>query len=426
MPDYGQLATAAKHVLAANRMAGTSDWEGMTYDYVCPSPSAYPFQWLWDSAFHAIALLHLNPELAKQELRCLLQAQQRDGFVPHVLLWNRAQHEPQLEGYALLLASDHCSAITQPPVVARALERVFEATRDRALLEDCLPAVLRLFRWLGNRRDPDHDGLLSIIQPDESGMDASPKFDHLLGLTSSTGPRPETFREAMDRILTVHQPLRSTPSRLMSAAAFQTEEVLFNVIYGDGLRCLARLCDAAGTFSRADIAQLESAADGVTSALMAKCWDPSCGLFWDLAGKDEEPVRILTISSIFPLVLRDLEPRVAHQLVRQHLLNPAEFWTRYPLPSVAIDEPQFDPAFRSQCIWRGPTWVNTNWYLYWALKDHGFGQVASALAERTFDMVTRGGMREFFNPLTAEGCGAQSFGWTALVLDLLAAEGVLR
>jgi len=102
-----------------------------------------------------------------------------------------------------------------------------------------------------------------------------------------------------------------------------------------------------------------------------------------------------------------------------------EFWTRYPIPSVAVDEPAFDPMYRSQALWRGPTWVNTNWYLYWGLRTHGYDDVASELATRTCDMVQRGGMREFFNPFTAEGLGADSFGWSSLVLDLLWAEGKL-
>ena len=38
-------------------------------------------------------------------------------------------------------------------------------------------------------------------------------------------------------------------------------------------------------------------------------------------------------------------------------------------------------------------------------------------------MVGSGGIREFFNPYTAEGQGAVDFGWTTLVLDLIHAEG---
>jgi glycogen debranching enzyme len=106
-------------------------------------------------------------------------------------------------------------------------------------------------------------------------------------------------------------------------------------------------------------------------------------------------------------------------------LEPAEFWTRYPVPSVALDEPSFDPSFRSQAVWRGPSWVNVNWYLYWGLLRHDYLDIASELANRTCEMVLRGGQREFFNPLTGEGLGANDFSWTSLVLDLLWSEGLL-
>jgi hypothetical protein len=44
------------------------------------------------------------------------------------------------------------------------------------------------------------------------------------------------------------------------------------------------------------------------------------------------------------------------------------------------------------------------------------------LADRTVEMIKRGGMRECFNPYSAEGYGTIDFGWTALVIDLLVAE----
>jgi glycogen debranching enzyme len=67
--------------------------------------------------------------------------------------------------------------------------------------------------------------------------------------------------------------------------------------------------------------------------------------------------------------------------------------------------------------------VNSNYYLYWGLRSHGYRDVATELAKRTVHMVGLGGTREFFNPYTAEGLGAIDFGWTALVLDLIQAEG---
>src|SRR5882724_1458999 len=130
--DWDKVAADARRVLAGNRQRGVSAWAGQRYDFVCPSPTTYPFQWLWDSAFHAIALLHVDPELAKQELRCLLQGAQRDGFIPHMLLWEQGFHAAAQAEYSIVLADPYYTATLQPPVLARAIWRVYQATRDEA------------------------------------------------------------------------------------------------------------------------------------------------------------------------------------------------------------------------------------------------------------------------------------------------------
>src|SRR5438270_607878 len=297
--DWDKVAADARRVLAGNRQRGISAWAGQRYDFVCPSPTTYPFQWFWDSAFHAIALLHVDPELAKQEIRCLMQGARPDGFIPHMLLWEKSAHAAAIREYSITLADPFYTATIQPPVVARAALRIYEATGD-----------------------------------DE-----------------------------------------------------------FN-----------------------------ARADRVRAALEAKCWDERAGAFWDLAGWNEDPVKVLTFSSLFPLILDDLDPSKAKRLIDDHLLNEREFWLPYPVPSVAATEASFDPKWRTDTTWRGPTWVNVNWYLYWGLRAHGRRDVASELAERTIRMIERGGMREFFDPRTGEGEGARDFGWSTVVLDLIAAE----
>jgi glycogen debranching enzyme len=243
-------------------------------------------------------------------------------------------------------------------------------------------------------------------------------------------------RAAMQRLFERYQEVRGDHAQMLHLDAFHIEEVLFNSIYGDGLRSLARLLREtrqlqlpapwAGLLEAPYLAdELDNRASRVTAALLEKCWDEETGVFWDLWGRGENPLRILTLTSLFPLILEDLPDEIVRRLLRDHLLDPNEFWTRYPVPSVAVDEPSFDPLFRSQAIWRGPTWVNTNWYFYWALVRHDYGDIATELANRTFDLVLRGGQREFFNPLTGEGLGANDFSWTSLVLDLLWAEGHL-
>src|SRR6202158_567073 len=416
-----RVAAEARRVLKGNRQTGVSDWDGMRYDFVCPSPTHYPFQWFWDSAFHAIALLHVDPELSKQELRCLMQGAQSDGFQGHMLLWERDGPKRWLnEEYSPRLAHPCSTATIQPPVVARAVERIYDLTGDKAFVREMLPPMARFFDWLARVRDPDDDGLVAIIQPDESGLDASPKYDKAMGIPydppSETLP---TLKRSMQRLFGAYKD--ATPEAQPLLDVFLFEDVMVNAIYADGLRALAKLSRAVGAPGPE---RFDRAAKRTLDALMAKCWDADAGVFWDLSGAAEERVRVLTFTSLFPLILPDLEAKVAKRWVNEHLLDEKEFWVPYPVPSVAVNEATFDPTWQTKTTWRGPTWVNVNWYLYWGLRAHGFDDVASELPRRTIAMQARGGIREFYNLFTAEGYGATGFGWSCLSLDLIAAEKV--
>ena len=89
------------------------------------------------------------------------------------------------------------------------------------------------------------------------------------------------------------------------------------------------------------------------------------------------------------------------------------------MPSVAATEPSFDPDFATGAIFRGSSWINLNWYLAWGLQERGFTDVAEELIRRTVAMAARSGMRECYGPYDAAGQGAESFGWSTLVLDLI-------
>ena len=82
---------------------------------------------------------------------------------------------------------------------------------------------------------------------------------------------------------------------------------------------------------------------------------------------------------------------------------------RFGLPSCAPG----DPAFDARRYWRGPTWINVNWLMIRAAGDE-------ALKERTLALIAEQGFREYYNPITGEGLGAEQFTWTAsLALDLM-------
>ena len=90
MIDSGTIEKVTAMVLAVldgNRRRARCQMPNLSYDYTCPSPSTYPFQWAWDSCFHAIALSHFDVPRAQEEISSLLRAVYPDGFLPHIVMW---------------------------------------------------------------------------------------------------------------------------------------------------------------------------------------------------------------------------------------------------------------------------------------------------------------------------------------------------
>jgi glycogen debranching enzyme len=298
--------------------------------------------------------------------------------------------------------------------LAQAVERVFRAGQDKDCLSAVLPKVKAYYRWWIQNRDPDHDYLVAIIQPDESGLDALPSYDALLKMptTDTAG-----LRQAMQRIFAAYAPLRHNLGALIAADVFVVEDVLTNCAYAQGLHALARLCRVAQETN--DSAEFDQLAGRVEQALVDKCYDEQRGIFFDLLGSAEKPSGVVTVTSLLPLMLDHLDPAICARLVDEHLHNPAEFWLPYPVPSVAANEPSFDPEAKTGLLWRGSTWVNMNWFLVGGLRQHGYENMADELITRTMEMVARGGIREYYSPYSGTGYGAPNFGWTTLVLDFL-------
>src|SRR6266851_6884426 len=139
--EAAELEEAARAVLDDN-------WLGAS---TVPSPSLYPLQWSWDSAFVAIGRSWYDQQRAQTELETLFDAQWANGMLPHIVFkpaappgsyfpgpgfWqsNRASASPQ--GIAT-------SGITQPPLHAGA---ALEVCRHAADPPQALAFLERLYR----------------------------------------------------------------------------------------------------------------------------------------------------------------------------------------------------------------------------------------------------------------------------------------
>ncbi|MFN2627557.1 MAG: hypothetical protein ABR569_02835 [Gaiellaceae bacterium] len=409
-----ELDDRARDVLEANTRR--ADKDGLTYRFSVPAGNLYPFQWFWDSCFHAIVWSRFDPERAADELRGLLAWQRTNGFVPHVVFWDQQRvsvrpvwHYLESRGVPLLrrpLTTEY----VQPPVLAQAVERI-----GGAFAEEALPAVAAFYRYLARERDPDGDGLISIVAQFESGIDYSPVYGEPAGLH---------FRDPFSIYVyarwgeLVNKVLGFDLDRIFRLTDHHHEDVLVNSIYGDGLRALARLATASGDSELAVWAT--RTADRVTAALLERCWDERAGLFFNLVGRGEKRMTRWTVISLLPLLLPDLPREVSSRLV-ERLTDERLFWTPHPVASVARSEPSFNRnshVWGVRLIWRGPCSMNTNWFLALGLRRHGYQREADELACRSRALVEREGFNEFYDPICGDPVGAADFGWATLAVDI--------
>ena len=405
-----ELELAAQDILLGNLRRGTAEWNGQEYSFVVPSLTGYPFQWFWDSCFHAIALIYIDLNQAKAELDTLMSAALTNGFIPHIIFWESEKRDYFLSRNLVATINPNFSSTIQPPILAYAVERVYHATGDEAFLQRSLPVLVKYYRWLKENRDPDDDGLLAIIQPEEAGTDCSPKYDEILGLTDLSN---KGFIEALNKIYSSYELIRSDETGMLNADVFHVEDVLVNSIYALGLQSLARLLG-----NSIESLEFRDDASKTMESLVNKCWDVDTEAFLDLNGLQEIPNRTVTISSLMPIILPDLSPDIVKRLVEKWIISEDHFWLPYPLPSVPASNSKFIPGDPHGFIWRGPSWINTNWFITKGLKLHGYQELADDISAKSLACIQKSGFREYYNPYTGEGLGAKNFGWSTLILDM--------
>jgi hypothetical protein len=391
MPTAAQLRRIAEEcdrVLRQNWREGTRTSDGVPFHYTCPSPGHYPWQWYWDSGFAAIAWRHFDADRSALELRSLLAAQREDGFIGHTIFWNEPLSGLRRYTYNVTSPDASMTASIQPPLLAWAWRIAVGDPSDE-------PRIAGHHAWLAEHRDLDGDGLLWIVQPDESGLDASTQFDAIWGHRAHGLP---------GFVLLVHRNRRLGYDlrRIAAAGGPVCCEVTTNVLY--------------------NLSRLALGQPSLTEALIQRTYDPEIGLFYPEARPRPRHRPATTIAALSPLALPDLPEEIGHRLVREHLLDPTRFWTAVPPPSVSLSDPSFSlrdtGQIRQRRYWRGPTWVNTAWLCWLGLVRLGYDEQADQLADRVVAAVAAAGLREYYDPLTGAGMGARDFAWSALALEL--------
>lgn len=313
--------------------------------YAVPAPKFKKEVYLWDTAFIALVWQWRDADVAQEIFLPLFEIAGPDGMIPH----------------SSLQTND-----SQPPVLSWSVWRIFQATGDRSYLEKVYPALKNYNLWLYQKRTMPN-GLFFWDNRFESGLDNSPRFTN----RSATRIRDLSRLAAVD---------------------------LCSYMVMDDL-ALAQMAEVLGR--KDDAAEFRKKAQALKELVNRYLWDEKDGLYYDFDFKKNRLVKINNNCSFLPLAAGIPGQDQAQKLLR-HIMDPAEYNSLIPLPTIALNHPNF---FLD--MWMGPVWLNIDYLIILGMKDYGFNAQASELTWKLADGLYQIWSRdrtfyEFYDPQSLE------------------------
>ena len=312
--------------------------------WTTPDRVPHRHMWLWDSVFHALAIVQYNSELAKDAIRAVLSQQRDDGFIAH------------------MMNPVDCSDVTQPQVLAWGVWEVYQKTKDVSFLKESVDALENYLEWDIKNRDLNGNGLLEwMSEPGylncrcgESGMDNSPRFDG------------DENVDAVD----------------------------FSVFLAHDCMYLARIFKELENGEKYE--KWQGRYETTKKKINELLWDDEDGVYYDRLFSDNFS-KVLTPVCFLPMFAGIATKEQAERMVKV-LTDETLFWTENPIPSVVKIHPTY-----STDMWRGGVWLNYNYFVIKGLKNYGFDDLADVLRKKTLDMVNKwykktGSIFEFYAP----------------------------
>lgn len=372
LPSRHSMAAQCWWVLGVNQIP-LQLHSGKRVTAAVPSKIGYVGLWQWDTYFIAIGLRHGAPEIALEQLDIAFSPRP-DGQLPDVIhesgTLSSSADLPPADLQALRekgrCDTDTVVPLTKPPLSAWAAKKV---------LENCDPHVAKVTwdRWTPILR-ASHQWWL------RRGLQESPRYEHAYSSGLDDSP--------------VFDGGGSVTSPDLIAYLLHQQRILFGDAESPELMFLLQ--------------QLQS------------LWDSSAQTF--LAhDQDGTTIPSRTILSLLATFSGDISGLKFERLKRD-VVNPHRFGSNFPLPTVSQDDPEFSPDE----MWRGPTWINTNYLVAEGIERCGSSDLAAQLRADTLAAIeAAGGPVEYLNCRSGiKATGATTcFGWSAaLYLDLAVLE----
>ncbi|HEY4988485.1 MAG TPA: trehalase family glycosidase, partial [Opitutaceae bacterium] len=292
---------------------------------------------------------------------------------------------------------------SEPPVGSITVLGLYRKFHDAWLLRDTFDALLRWNRWWDSHRQRGGylvlgtDAANAPVNPDDASIGTLQGAKYESGLDNS----PMYDAAPFDRV-----------SNRMHLA-----DVGLMGLYVADCSALAEIAGVLGKGAEAE--ELGRRSDRYRLRLQT-LWDERTGMFLNRNLDTGVPSARLSPTNFYPLLARAATARQADRMVKEHLLNPREFWGEWVIPSVA----RSDPAFRDQDYWRGRIWGPMNYLVYLGLLNYDEPEARRQLARKSLALFSKewaekGHVHENYNAVTGSGDDVSSsdrfYHWGALL-----------
>lgn len=373
-PEYDRIAVKAVVTLISNWRTHRG---GLPHEGIVPSHAAYYFVgfWAWDTWRFSAALAKFDPELAKDNIRAMFDYQQPDGMIIDCIYTDPAENN----------ARD-----SKPPLVSWAVDEIFTHTNDTAFISEMYPQLMAYYKWWYNKRDHNRNGMCEYGSTDgtleaaawESGMDNAIRFDDAKMLKNNGAE---------------------------DAWSMDQESVDLNAYLALECKLLKKFASILGvTFDGPDY----------SSQVADYFFDKEKGFFFDRRLKDGSFIQEPGCEAYTPLWT---EVATADQVkaMLPLLTDTAKFSTYIPFPTVAADNPKYNP----RGYWRGPIWLDQTYFAIRGLRNYGYNKMADEYTLQVFDRLQGlkegAPIHENYGTHTGELLKAPHFSWSSSHLLML-------
>ncbi len=302
----------------------------------------------WDTYFAALMLSVDQKELAYSNAIAITSSITEKGFIPNV------------DASFGVKSFDR----SQPPVGSMVCKLIFDRYQEKWFLEEIYDKLLTWNRWRDKNRN--NQGFLSW------GSDPHPKgMDH-----------PNSKGAAM-----LESGLDNSP--LFEEAGYNTKnhtlELADTGLMGLYVADCNYLSEIAAILGKdADASELKKRSAQYGKKLM-ELWDDKTGIFRDKYTDRNEFSKHLAPTNFYPLLAHVATQEQAERMIKEHFMNPNEFYGDWMIPSIARN----DPAFRDNSYWRGRIWAPMNFLVYMSLRNYNLPEARKMLVDKSLQLIQK-------------------------------------